>query len=296
MAAVLGTSSIKNKVITGERSLASDPLLKTRKTFSITYYVQATSTDDNTDTILAATGIPSLLSISDSAYLIRQVATETDAAALLWEVECSYDSHVAATGGGIDGTRPWPAKWTWGSEAIDVVLTRDPVTGKPITNSVGEPILITTPVSIPVLTVEKLETNFSPTTILAYENKVNSTTFYGAPAKCALLSNIQDSPVEESGTALRKVIYTIKFNLLWDYDESAFLGWMSQPLNQGTKFKPTANSKPFEYKNFEIEHSLTEDNLALDGTKLASGAAPVYLKFNQFLTANFNTLQLGPFS
>lgn len=296
MASVIGSSGIKNKVTTGERSISSDPMIGTRKTFQITYYVQAADVDEDTDDILAATGLPDLLALSSSAYLIRKACRETDAAALLWEVDCFYDSHISA-GSGAGGSRPWNVKWSWGAETIEVVLTRDPITGKPIVNSVKEPILLTTPVSIPVLTVEKIEDSFDPDTILNFNNRVNSSTFYGAPAKCAWLSSIQDNPAEQSGVAKRRVIYVVKFNLTWDYDASAFLGWQVQPLNVGTKYlanasTPLSKATPFE----DASGNPTTGNLKEDGTKVPDNQDPEFLRFNRFLTANFNLLQLGPFT
>jgi len=294
MPAVLDVTGEKNGVLVGERSIRSGTsLIGTTKTFSITYYVQADDIGDNEDDIMDATGIPELLSIRNGAFLKSKEAREIDASALLWEVVCKYSSEV--DGGGDISTGASAVNWFWGSETIEEVLERDPLTGESITNSVGEPIIITGPVTIPVLTIERLQDPITGLTILAYVNRTNSHPFWNAPIGTALMSSIDESPEVSDGVRRARVRYVIKFNLTWDESAGEYKGWKSRPLNEGLKYLLNKDDNISDALPFLAEETPVSGNLNLDGTQNYTKNF-VHLEFNRHLIANFNTLNLGPYA
>jgi len=280
---------LKNKSTNAEESFDPNSISSRHKTFSDTYLVTANSISDDEDAIMGATGIPIIGAYSRGAYVIRRSAKEVNSASLLWEVECFYDSQPE-TG----DQRPDLVQWSWSAETMDITLSRDVLTGAPVVNSVLEKILINTPVAIPVLTISRVEAVFSPNTILAYVNKTNSAPFYGAPRDTALMSDIRDSPTDIDGQKYRMIEYVIKFNLLFDYGANDFNGWVSQPLNQGTKYLETKFDDMDDAKAFLMDGVPTTGFLKADGTA-APKTAPEYLKFHKHLRANLNALALGPF-
>lgn len=274
---------LKNKSTRGTRSLDPDTLLGTRKTFTDTYYVQAASLSENEEDVLAATGIPLLRSLSQNAYLVAKTAREIDAAALLWEVDCYYDSNATTTTPTVE--------WSWSAETMDEVISQDVVDGRPIVNSVNEPLIVTWPIPIPVLTISQLVTNFSPQIIYSYMSTVNAFPFWGAPRGTALMAEISDVGVDRGGVRLRKVTYIIKFTMIFDWDIQQFRGWRARPMNHGTKY--LSAGAPFHFK--AADGALTTGNLNFDGSPRAATDPPLFLTFNHLRFTNFNLLRLGPF-
>lgn len=278
----------KNKSTTGTREVAKDALYPTRKTFRDVVYVKADSINDTEDDIMATSGVPLLGSFTNGAWLRRKTPKEVDSAALLWEVTLEYDSEYSPE------DRGRTVDWYWGAENLEITLTKDVITGLPIVNSANEPIIITTNIPIPVLTVRRLETSFDPNTILLYMNRTNSVPFYGAPQDTALLADIRDEPAEYDGQLVRQVTYVIKFNLLWDEENQNYLGWTSNPLNIGTRYFETANDDS-TVKIYFKDGVQTTTFLNLDGTARDESLSPIYLQFYKHLRTNLNSLNLGPF-
>jgi hypothetical protein len=296
----------------GGRELDSNTLIGTRKHFHITFLVIVDAGENPQDmgeeNAMAAAGVPALRSLYNSAYVREKFASEVDDVKGLWEVVCILDSKV-------DASEP-SVFWEWSSEQVERLLTRDPVTLAPFVNSVGEPYFVTAPTCIPILTIKRIESTFSPATILAYVNRCNSATFWGAPIGCALMAGIDDVPVLYAGSYLRQVTYVIKFDLTIDPDTGLITGWGIQLLNHGTKFKiptiwslpdgRTINGTDGSMNNFQdLQKNPTTGNLRLNGTACdqieANGLPlippddPTYLFFNRFPRVNFNTLSLGPY-
>jgi len=289
------------KSISGSRELDSDPLRGTKKQFSIVYLVGVESGEDPCDmteeNAMAASGLPILRSFLRGAFLKSKHATEVNSVKGIWEVTCNYDSEVPP--------EEETVKWWWDSETAEKVVTRDPVTGAHIINPVGEPYIVSSPYSIPILNVERVQDTFDPAVILAYENRCNSTTFYGAPPGCALLSKITDSSAIVDGLAKRRITYTVKFDLSIDYDTGLIVGWGVQILAQGSKFLtppliiPTPAGPlaiPAGYVNFvDVNKNPTTGNLNLDGTARDPTLEPLTQYFNRHARANLNDLNLGPY-
>lgn len=299
---------LKDSSITGNRSLDRDALIGTRKRFTDVYWVQADNKGENEDDIMVAAGIPPLRSLSNGAFLISKTPREVSASALVWELACQYDSRVdVASLSGEFGARR-DVDWTWGAEKTEKVLQQDAIDKRPIVNGVGEPLIITAPIAIPVLTITRIQDNFQPSIIIDFLNHTNSSTFWGAPKGTALMADIRDEPVDIDGTMKRRVSYVIKFDLSLDPETGEYLGWSVSLLNHGTKYwNPTSATGlglVDDYSVFlDLNKNPTTGNLTSEGgnlaipfhKKLPLGNDPEYLKYNRFPEANFNSLQLGPF-
>lgn len=282
------TLGLKNGTLNGDRIYDPNSLTGTRKVYSETYLVTADSVNDSEEDILAVSGVPLIGAFGRNGWCVGKFAREVDASALLWEVTCEFDSQPPSS----RNQNPDLLEWSWSAESIDIVLSRDVLYGTPVTNSVGQPILIETPVAIPVLTVSRVELAFTPNTILNYVNTVNLGNFYGAPTDTALMADIRDEPTEIDGTKYRRVTYVVKFNLLFNYEDGKFNGWVSEPLNVGTKYLENAGDGFDAAKPALTNGVPTETFLNLNGTRTNT---PNYLIFHKHLRRNFGALQLGPF-
>lgn len=303
MQVILGSGGgVQENSIQGARTIERESITGTRKTFSLVYIVKPSNGESacnmDEEDAMAANGVPSLRSIINNAYCISKSAVEVDSLNGIWEVTCNFDSKIAdATT--LDASDN-PVKWSWSVEEIEKVITRDAVDGEAIANSVGEPLILTRPVSIPVLTITKLKTSFDPDEIMDYCNHVNSTAFWGAPVDCARLASISDEESDYNGGGYRKVTYTIKFDLEIDYD-GLQLGWSAQLLNHGTFYwqedganpgNPIVPRVPIPFK---ARGDQVTGNLTLTGLALSSALPAVYRVFKRYPRAELNDLDLGPF-
>lgn len=295
----------------GGRELSQDsPLLGTQKRWQTTFMVQPdvgeVLADLDEEDALAATGIPALREVNGSAYLIAKYAKEYDSNNGIWEVTCYWDSAVPASA-------PTFEYW-WESETVEKVIMQDQITGLPICNSVGEPLLLTRPIELPVLVVEKIQTSFDPDVILNFSNRTNKSPFCGAPAGCALMGRIQDSPEYQGGLTLRRVRYNVKFDLSISIDSSGtatLKGWIVDLLNHGTKYavpiiggtaetpdgRTITVDETILYANFtDLHMNPTTGNLELDGSKRDPALPGIYLPFNRYPQAEFNELSIDPYA
>lgn len=267
------------------------------KKFTKTWYVLADSVDQDDDSILGASGIPVLYTLSNGAYtkgkkakvLSRVRHPVSGTATELWEVKVDFDSSIDPNQDEEDPTNK-PAIIRWHGETEDELLEKDPITGDPIETDAGEPILITTPYVMPVLEIKRYESYpFNPNTMLNYSHRVNSTAFWGAAAGTALMLPMEVDQETIEGTIYAIVTYRIKFKIKEGIDEP----WKARLLHHGFKYRPAAGAKPEIFKDKHGNPATV--NLAAGGTLLADGAAADYKEFNRFTKANLNDLSLGPF-
>ncbi len=297
----------KDKSTDARRVLTDMSLTGTRKTYVDTYYVKTTSPQDDEDDVLVATSninslddIPLLRSLGRNAFLREKIAREITAATSasdgLWEVDCSFDSH-------IEETEPVVRIW-WTDEEIQEPIMFDQVTGAPLVNSVGELTILTTTIVLQVLNIRRIEAFFDINTPRLYSNKVNSVPFYNAPAGTAKLKGPTTSPKALDGTLWEEVHYKVQFNFTINPATLELKGWQFHRLNQGTKYKSetqiqieASTGLKFEPdSHFEVDGDRTTGNLRLDGGKLDPNDAPIWITTNRFQIADLNDLNLGPFA
>lgn len=264
----------------------------------LTYYVLADSLSDGEDEIFGTSGIPALFAVgSGGGRASKRTAKETNrvrhpntgAVTALWEVDVSFSTDVDPEDEEDDPTLK-PPEVRWHGETEEEVLEEDPITGEAIQTDAEEPILITTPIVLPVLEIKRYESYpFDPNTMLAYSHHTNSTAFWGAPTGSALFlpPEVDEETIDEIKYAV--VTYRIKFKIKPGVAEP----WKARVLHHGFKYRPNPGDPPKIYQDRTGNPATI--NLAPGGTKLPDGDPPNYKEFNRFAKANFNTLNLGPF-
>jgi hypothetical protein len=294
--------------------------LGVRKRFVDEYLIRG-GANENEDTILATSGLPTLWSFTRGAFCQKMSADEDETHAgsgSLWTARFEYDSKIDSDnqsqggvgGGGLPDFQPpenLQPKWSWSSEEIEEVIETDqidtdPVTGKlkPIINKVGEKLLLTRPVQIPVLTITRFQASFSPSTIYNFASHVNSEEFWGFPPHTALMGTPVDSPYPFQNRTIRQVQYTIKFNTKKNRNGD-LIGWKSEVLHEGWNFweyvpnQGIVVKKPFKDKHGHRYKGLLTPNGEQLPPNLETGEYnPNYLEFNRFPETDFNALSLGP--
>lgn len=242
------------------------------------------------DNAISAVGIPPLRTVIDSAYLVSKTAREVDSVNGQWDVELVFDSEIPADEPTL--------QYEWDTEEIEVVLVRDPVTGAPIVNTIGQPLLLTDNAEIQILRVTKVVDTFNPTQLFTYSNTVNSVAFGVFPANTCLLT-IKDHPVTINGVQKRQIEYQVKINLLKDPATGIMLGWRVQLLNHGTKaniagIPGTPGEEIVNTKDFY--NGLTDANLDLNGRVLDPSAPPIWLTFNRKRRTNWpSVINIWPY-
>ncbi len=292
-----GSTSSKREVTKKEGGIA---LVK--KSFSMTYVVLGDTLLTTEDDVYDTTGIPRLYSLLrgalckslDAKVVERIVHPVTGFQAELWEVTANFDSEIDNENEENDEDNNDPTgrtptiSWSGGTE--EEVFEEDAITGDAILNTVGEKLLVMTPVITPVLSIKRYETfPFEPNIMLNYGNRVNEGAFWGAPAGACLMlpMEVEDETVDKVRYAV--VTYKVKFRIKPGVDEP----WKAKLLNEGTLVRPAAGEHPI--KATDGKDNARRVNLAENGTKLALGADPIYVEYNRFAKANFNALNLGPY-
>ena len=179
-------------------------------------------------------------------------------------------------------------EWSWDFETEEIAMTKD-VDGEDVVNSVFDPIEVTTPVIIPVLTIERQENGFDPDTILNYVNHVNDATFWGAQAGSVLCAGIRERKGETfNGVEYRAVSYVFKFRIpnITDVIE----GWKLLLLDHGPNAinQSTGDKEAFT----DAEGRKITTNLDASGLPIDPGDPPHILRFKQFKEADFGSLNL----
>lgn len=259
------------------------------------YVVQSDDESDREAEIGLTSGVPKIGSASDVYFGCTCISRNiTEQSPLVWHIECQFSS-VSNGGGGDEveeDVEPWDRQpeWFWGAETMEEPLlydAQDPDIA--IANSALEPLPpITKPVVIPVLTIDRYELDFDPDTILLYTNKVNDGEFWGADIDQALMAAITAKPERINGTKVWKVTYVIKFKI----DE---YGWTVRLLDQGTYYwsGTVGSSQKLPFSDDAFQQVI--GNLNGSGGKNTT-TTPEFVTFNRYENANFDDLNLGPWS
>ena len=266
----------------------------TQKKLDLKYLVLADNISQTEDDILATSGLPPLRAVFGGAYVKDQLTRTIGD--LVWEVGIKLDSHIDSDASEEDkDPENRRHRVSWSAETQMEVLEADaldPDVG--ILNAVEEPLITEGPITIPILRVDTVQVTFSPNTILNYENHVNDKPFLGAPKGSCLCASIEDDEEFINGIEYRRVVIVFKFNIKKSAGGVLLQDtWQVKLLNEGTKFKRNAADPPDLWEAFKDRNgNPTTGNLAADGTVLPPGASPVFLPYNRYPEADFDTLPI----
>jgi hypothetical protein len=280
-----------------------------KKKFGLCYLVISDNHSQTEDDIRALTvGLPAIGTPVSGCWCVRQKFKErgrikhpvTGVPAILWEGLFDFSSDYNSDHEGDQNENPTsaPPVVRWQAEMEDEILERDPITGRRILTSAGEPITVKIPVAHPILEVTRMENApFDPDIILTYVNHVNSSTFYGAPPGCALMLPIEADEQDVNGTMYAQVRYRVKFNV----KRRGSVGleaetYMLRLLDQGYYYRPEPGKPAIQALDKNAQPITV--NLKADGTRLPSTApdsAAHFVNFNKYPRADLNLLNLGPF-
>lgn len=266
-----------------------------RKTGRQTFLVMGETMADTESAAVDTPGLPPMWWPGQGMFVIRKTPREVGTIknpdsgqnAILFEVDVEYDSQVLPEDDAPPISKPPRIRWT--SETVDELLERDAVSGDAVVTACNEPILLTTPIAIPVLEITRYENYpFNPVTILGYSFRTNSAVFWGAAAGVALMMpmDVDEETIETTRYAV--VTYRIKFHPL-----NVANPWNARPLHHGTLHRPTTGATPEQWVD-KATGSPGTTNLDSNGVSLGD-STPEYLDFARHQTVNFNTLSLGPF-
>lgn len=197
-----------------------------------------------------------------------------------WEVEVTFETLKPDE---VDGTTPdqLPLEVTWDSEKETLALTKDLVDGKPIVTAANEPMGAEYTRSIAVLTLKKYyPISFVPQAVkLVYEDTICNHTFWGYPAKYALMDSISAvladrEDADGNKTYYWEVTYKIKFR-----NDGSSEPWKLKLMHQGTRYKNN-EGKIVEYVGESGGAGTGLINLTVDGHLLPDNGEINYREFN----------------
>jgi hypothetical protein len=207
----------------------------------------------------------------------------------VWEVSATFSKNFRTEP--TEEGFPWDRlpTWSWTPETIDEPLLYDAQDNSSISNSAFEPMTpVTRPIAVPVLNISRYEQVFSPTTILAYSNMVNSQTFWGATAGQVLCAGISAAQEILDDWRIWKVAYTFRFKV-------DTYGWKLRLLDQGTYYwsGTVGSSQKVPFGDKAMQQIV--GNLDGAGGK-NSTTTPAFIEFSRYAAVDFNALQLGPWA
>jgi hypothetical protein len=281
----------------GSVELSEDKLINR---YSLEYLVIADNTSQGQLTIQLTSGLPRV-GISSYSYhgeshpeaLCKRKSAKRDTRnPLLWIVTCDFDNDPNSQSEDDEDTstpatsKPAVVKWTseYGEEVLHQDFSsprKDIIT--PAGNAYDPP--ITRKIIYPVCTLTRYQSAFTPATILAYEDHVNSGSFLGAPAEHALMASIVADRVIEDGVMLWQVTYRVRFAVQEH-------GFRLMPLNQDYRYKESSGSTTWtNTPNGQLVNLNADGTKAADGTRTFGGEDEE--GFLPYPTANFNDLSLA---
>lgn len=294
MPILLGIEDGSTEVLDGLKQEGQTAELASDKSHRRTYIVLADNCGQNSDTILATSGIPALRAAVQGMYVDRRTPKEaatvihpvTGVLTILWHIDIEATNQWPAT----SGQEPDPLDWTpvirWKTWRYERRVARDVITGDPIVTRAFEPIEASYEAILPLLEIERYEAYpFDPGVILDYCGHLNTSTFWGAAENNALIDEISVEEERIEGVKLCKVTYAIKF----------FGEFIFKPLHQGFRYKRLIGAGPaWEIVNAtDVNGNPLRINLDEDGFPLANDDPPVYLEFNTYPKTNFAPLGIN---
>ncbi|MDO4629222.1 MAG: hypothetical protein Q4C70_08580 [Planctomycetia bacterium] len=223
----------------------------------------------------------------------RKPITYQNRATMLWDitVELAEDEKP-------ENPEEWPPEVSWDSEVEEVHCGADVVDGRKVENTAGEPLVLTRPQTVTVLSISRYYKDFPPSWIFLYTNTVSVSEFWGAPAQSARMEKIsiayegievpQCLAFPTGGKhRFAKVSYTIKVR---DTLTSA-TPWKASLLNFGSRCRP-ANGKPAQ-RALDVQGHPIEVKLDANGLKLGENAQAIYLDFNVYPLRDWSPLGIS---
>lgn len=225
------------------------------------------------------------------AILVRKSIRRDSQHRNIFNVDCEYDTKPPQTEY-TDNPLNKPAEFDWDFGSIERVITKD-AENKKIQNSAGDPFNPQPTFDEPILILNYAKNipyeSYNPVTAATYFNAVNTDSFLGFPAgkaRCAYWK--------------AKIQYSHSFRYWASEIQIQFRedGWTLELLDQGLNqlfgnFKTPIKLRASQDATLETV-PVTEPQL-LDGSgrPLASGSAPVYLKFKPFRLKPFGPLGIS---
>lgn len=270
-----------------------------KKTHAKEYVVIGDSISDPIEKILSTPGIPQIGSKAFGRYCKNVSVTSqaeishpvTGQPTYQWTISCDYDGEVEQ----LDPTE-LNAEVSWEVETVQRMLWKDVVNSRPIVTACGERIIAQYPAVLPVLKIARYyPAPFDPAIITDYSNRVNSSAFWGFPAKKCFMKPITCPPAEKVETTEGNIEYFVKvsYSIVIDLDSDESEPWKLRPLHQGTRCRDVAGGPVHIWQDAETFNTGMV-NLDANGIPLAFNAAPQFLSFNQYKLADFNDLGIGP--
>lgn len=257
--------------------------------YYVTYVVRSASLLEREVTVINNTpGIPIYgqpwiggADVDIGSRCVWKQAREIEPEARIWHVETRWTTELSDEAEEDKPPEFRTPEWRWDSETMDYALLRDAITGAAVVNSAGDVVLVAQPVVVHVLTITRYKTVFDVSEKKDFENRTNTTDFWGFTAGKCWLSRITDEPESVDGRKIRRASYTVRIK---DDEE----GWRAKPLDYGAHFLDGTEKRPFLY-----------DGVPGEGRLNGSGApstTDVFLDFARLKTANLNDLDLGPYT
>lgn len=300
MAVVLGL--LDGSELYSDKIVKRHDILVREKKLSFTQIVAGNSVNDNESIIMLAAGVPAVGSRLRGMVCRTRSAQQQDSGSLLWHIAVKFDNKISEDDEEDEQDKDptaRKAKWKWGAEIIEERLQYDAINGDDITNSAFQPILVSHPVAIPVLTIQRYERfPFDPRTIINYVNYVSDGEFWGAKKGNALMASIEtgfDEVINEIRVV--PVTYKIKFKIEFGKEGGGEVevldnSWQFRPIDEGTKYFENGAWKAAADK---LGNPI-KVNLDGEGGKLADGEELEHRNYNRYPQTNFDALTLGPFA
>lgn len=282
------------------RKLVQEGLLwKVKRTLKIDYIVIAGTMNEPSEMIALAPGVPRLGAVyPDPAgwFIVKAVDPQQSKAVTVdgkqtmeWIVSVEMDSEIEA----VDPVE-LPPEVSWGSETQEVVCKKDVINNTEVKTALGDPLKLTRPVTIPVLTVSRYyhAVNFSPEIIYSYTNTLNKETFWGAPPKHVLLKNIQGkySRIElPDGT--KQIFFHATFTFKFRREKDSKEPWTAEILHFGKQYKDE-NGRTLQAFS-QPGNTPIEVRLGPNGEKLKDSDDSHYLKFHIYEEMDFTPLAVN---
>lgn len=187
-----------------------------------------------------------------------------------------------------------PPVVSWDAETEEVRAVFDAITGAPVMNSAGEPLVLTRPLTVIVLNVQRyyLASAFPPATIYQYTNTLNSGPFWGAPAghaKMERISIVYEEHVPPKTPYLGKIRYAkVSFSVKFKFDPLSSTPWRADLLDYGNYCRSADGKKIV--RALDPQGRPEEVKLDGKGNRLDKEKPGVYLPFNVYPAADFSPL------